>query len=115
MGMLPGMGNLKALSENKPDEKQLGRIEAIICSMTAEERRTPSIIDGSRRIRIAQGSGTSTQDVNALLKQFKQVSQMMKQFSKVNKKGKRRMTGLPPGLDPGLLGGAGGPGGRPNG
>ena len=65
-------------------------------------------IDGSRRIRIAQGSGTSTQDVNALLKQFKQVAQMMKQFSKVNKKGKRKLTGMPPGLDPGALGGGGG-------
>jgi len=113
VAMLPGVP--KELRNADVDERELGRIEAIICSMTAEERQRPSIIDGSRRIRIAQGSGTSTQDVNALLKQFKQVSQMMKQFSKVNKKGKRRMTGLPPGLDPGLLGGAGGPGGRPTG
>ena len=113
VAMLPGVP--KELRNAEVDEGELGKIEAIICSMTAEERQTPSIIDGSRRIRIARGSGTTTQDVNALLKQFKQVSQMMKQFSKVNKKGKRRMTGLPPGLDPGLLGGAGGPGGRPTG
>jgi signal recognition particle subunit SRP54 len=91
------------------DESQLGRIEAIICSMTPEERADPAIIDGSRRIRIAQGSGTAPQDVNALLKQFKQVSQMMKQLSRVNKRGKRSLTGLPPGLDLGALGAGGGP------
>ena len=76
--------------------------------MTMEERSNPTVINGSRRIRIAQGSGTTTQDVNQLLKQFKQVSQMMKQFSRVNKKGKRKLTGLPPGFDPSALGGPGG-------
>ena len=58
------------------------RVEAIICSMTAEERREPSIINGSRRLRIARGSGTTTADVNAMLKQFKMVQQMMKQMTK---------------------------------
>jgi signal recognition particle subunit SRP54 len=110
VAMLPGVP--KELRNAEVDEGELGKIEAIICSMTQEERRTPSIIDGSRRIRIAQGSGTTTQDVNALLKQFKQVSQMMKQFSKVGKGGKRRLTGLPPGLG---MPGAGGPGGLPSG
>jgi signal recognition particle subunit SRP54 len=105
VAMLPGVP--KELRNAEVDEKELGRIEAIICSMTLEERSNPSIIDGSRRIRIAQGSGTSTQDVNQLLKQFKQVAQMMKQFSKVSKKGKRRLTGLPPGFDPNALGGLG--------
>ena len=78
MGMLPGMGNLKALAENKPDEKQIGRIEAIINSMTPEERRKQHIINGSRRKRIAKGSGTSVEDVNRLLKQFVQMQKMLK-------------------------------------
>ena len=80
MGMLPGMGNIKALAENKPDEKQLGRIEAIIGSMTPEERRKQHIINGSRRKRIAKGSGTSVEEVNRLLKQFVQMQKMMKQL-----------------------------------
>jgi signal recognition particle subunit SRP54 len=80
MGMLPGMGNLKALAENKPDEKQLGRVEAIIGSMTPEERRKQHIINGSRRKRIAKGSGTKVEDVNRLLKQFVQMQKMMKQL-----------------------------------
>jgi len=80
MGMLPGMGNLKALAENKPDEKQIARIEAIISSMTPEERRKQHIINGSRRKRIAKGSGTSVEDVNRLLKQFVQMQKMLKQL-----------------------------------
>ena len=80
MGMLPGMGNIKALAENKPDEKQLSRIEAIIGSMTPEERRKQHIINGSRRKRIAKGSGTSVEEVNRLLKQFVQMQKMMKQL-----------------------------------
>jgi signal recognition particle subunit SRP54 len=80
LGMLPGMGNLKAMTENKPDEKQLGRIEAIISSMTPEERRKQHIINGSRRKRIAKGSGTSVEEVNRLLKQFVQMQKMMKQL-----------------------------------
>jgi signal recognition particle subunit SRP54 len=80
MGMLPGMGNLKALAENKPDEKQLTRIEAIIGSMTPEERRKQHIINGSRRKRIARGSGTSVEEVNRLLKQFVQMQKMLKQL-----------------------------------
>jgi signal recognition particle subunit SRP54 len=78
MGMLPGMGNLKALAENKPDEKQISRVEAIINSMTPEERRKQHIINGSRRKRIAKGSGTSVEDVNRLLKQFVQMQKMLK-------------------------------------
>ncbi|MFN7918006.1 MAG: signal recognition particle protein [Vicinamibacterales bacterium] len=80
LGMLPGMGNLKAMAENKPDEKQLGRIEAIISSMTPEERRKQHIINGSRRKRIAKGSGTSVEEVNRLLKQFVQMQKVMKQL-----------------------------------
>src|SRR5947207_4408060 len=80
VGMLPGMGNLKALAENKPDEKQISRIEAIIGSMTPDERRRQHIINGSRRKRIAKGSGTSVEEVNRLLKQFVQMQKMLKQL-----------------------------------
>jgi signal recognition particle subunit SRP54 len=80
MGMLPGMGNLKALAENKPDEAQIKRVEAIISSMTPDERRRQHIINGSRRKRIAKGSGTSVEDVNRLLKQFVQMQKMLKQL-----------------------------------
>ena len=80
MGMLPGMGNMKALAGQKPDEKQLGRTEAIIGSMTPEERRKQHIINGSRRKRIAKGSGTSVEEVNRLLKQFVQMQKMLKQL-----------------------------------
>src|SRR6478752_298397 len=96
MGMLPGMGNLKALAENKPDEKQISRIEAIISSMTPEERRKQHIINGSRRKRIAKGSGTSVEEVNRLLKQFVQMQKMLKQLGGMaglgggGKKGRRR-------------------------
>jgi len=78
LGMLPGMGNLKQLAQNKPDDKQIGRVEAIISSMTLEERRNTHIINGSRRKRIARGSGTTVEEVNRLLKQFAQMRKMMK-------------------------------------
>src|SRR5947209_1467488 len=80
IGMLPGMGNVKALAENKPDENQLARIDAIISSMTPDERRKQHIINGSRRKRIAKGSGTSVEEVNRLLKQFVQMQKMLKQL-----------------------------------
>ncbi|HXF57321.1 MAG TPA: signal recognition particle protein [Actinomycetota bacterium] len=80
LGMLPGVPGARGLQlrDLQVDERELARIEAIICSMTPEERRNPAIIGGSRRLRIARGSGTSTQDVNALLKQFAQARKMMK-------------------------------------
>jgi signal recognition particle subunit SRP54 len=77
IGMLPGMGNIKALAENKPDESQISRVEAIINSMTPDERRRQHIINGSRRKRIAKGSGTSVEEVNRLLKQFVQMQKML--------------------------------------
>jgi signal recognition particle subunit SRP54 len=80
IGMLPGAGNIKALAENKPDENQMSRVEAIIGSMTPEERRKQHIINGSRRKRIAKGSGTSVEEVNRLLKQFVQMQKMLKQL-----------------------------------
>ncbi len=78
LGMIPGMGNLKQLAENKPDEKQLSRVEAIINSMTPAERADYRIVNGSRRKRIALGSGTSVEEVNRLLKQFQQMRKMLK-------------------------------------
>ena len=78
IGMLPGIGNLKQLAANKPDDKQIGRIEAIISSMTPEERKNSHIMNGSRRKRIARGSGTSVEEVNRLLKQFAQMRKMLK-------------------------------------
>ncbi len=89
--MIPGMGG-KQLKNLDVDEKELVYVKAIIQSMTKEERNNPSIINGSRRKRIAQGSGTSVQKVNKLLKQFEQTRKMMKQFSdmgKATKKGGR--------------------------
>ena len=80
MGMLPGMGQLKQLKKIKPNEKELVKIEAIINSMTKEERRNHKIINGSRRRRIARGSGTRIQDVNRLLKNFVQTKKMMESF-----------------------------------
>ena len=80
MEMMPGMNN-KAMKNVKVDEKELKHIEAIIYSMTTTEREKPNIINGSRRHRIAKGSGTSVQQVNRLLKQFEQMKKMMKQFS----------------------------------
>jgi len=81
LGMIPGMGGAKQLKNMQVDDKQLDYIEAIISSMTPEERRDPEIINGSRRKRIAQGSGTSIQEVNRLLKQFRQIKKMMKQLN----------------------------------
>jgi signal recognition particle subunit SRP54 len=80
MGMLPGIGSLKGMVAQQPDEKQLARIEAIIGSMTPEERKKQHIINGSRRKRIAKGSGTKVEDVNRLLKQFVQMQKMLKQL-----------------------------------
>ncbi len=80
VGMMPGLP--KEARQAEVDESQLARIEAIIRSMTPEERRDPAVINGSRRLRIARGSGTSTQDVNGMLKQFKMVQQMMRSVAK---------------------------------
>ncbi len=91
MGMLPGMP--KEIKNADIDDKEIGRVEAIIQSMTLEERRKPDLINGSRRARIAKGSGTTTNDVNNLLKQFKQMQQMMGQMGvmgkMVTRKGKK--------------------------
>ena len=85
LGMLPG-ANAGALKNAQVDEKQMAKIEAIILSMTRQERMRPEIINGSRRKRIAQGSGTSVEDINKLLKQFEQMKKMMKQFTSMGKR-----------------------------
>jgi signal recognition particle subunit SRP54 len=81
LGMLPGFGG-QQLKNMKVDERELDRIEAIMLSMTPEERRRPELIKGSRRLRIARGSGTTVQQVNQLVKQFGQMQKVMKQIGK---------------------------------
>ena len=85
--MIPGMGNNKQMKNLNVDERELVRVEAIINSMTREERRNHGIINGSRRKRIAKGSGTSVQDINRLLKNYTQVMKMMKKMNKGNMRG----------------------------
>ena len=88
LSMLPGV-KLGSLSESGLDERQMAKTEAIVLSMTRAERNDPSILNGSRRRRIANGSGTSVEDVNRLIKQFEQVKKMTKQFA--GAAGQRRM------------------------
>jgi signal recognition particle subunit SRP54 len=90
LNMIPGINRIKGLKDMQPDERELVRVEAIINSMTPGERRNSQIINGSRRKRIAKGSGTTIQDVNKLLKNFLQMQKMLKQFSKDGKKALRR-------------------------
>jgi signal recognition particle subunit SRP54 len=90
LSMIPGFGQLKQLQGVKVDEQDIAHVEAIIRSMTKEERREPSVINGSRRRRIADGSGTSIQDVNRLLKQFEEMRKMMRQMTAMEESGKRR-------------------------
>jgi len=82
LSMLPGVSKDLKQASSMVDDRQIGQVEAIIRSMTPAERVDPTLVDGSRRVRIANGSGTSTADVNALLKQFKEMQKMMKGFTK---------------------------------
>jgi signal recognition particle subunit SRP54 len=91
VGMLPGIP--KELRKAEIDDREVARLEAIIRSMTPEERREPQIMNGSRRLRVARGSGTSTSEVNQLLKQFKEMQKMMKMLGR-GKGAKGRMAGL---------------------
>ncbi|TME74375.1 MAG: signal recognition particle protein, partial [Chloroflexi bacterium] len=87
--MIPGMGGLaKQLPEGPEAERELRRIEAIISSMTRAERAEPTLINGSRRRRIAAGSGTKVSDVNQLLKQFAEMQKVMKQMGALAKGGR---------------------------
>ena len=89
--MLPGMGNLKNI---QIDDKEFDKVEAMICSMTLDERRNPKILNGSRRLRIAKGSGTTVQDINKFINSFEMTQKMMKKLT--NNKGamKKMMRGL---------------------
>lgn len=90
MGMIPGLNKMKQMQNMaKPDESELGRTEAIINSMTQKERKNYQIINASRRIRIANGSGTSVQDVNRVIKSYSQMLKMMKKL-----KGRPGMMGM---------------------
>ena len=109
MGKLPGMGQMKDQISGDVAEKEFRRLEAIINSMTRKERMFPAVIKGSRKRRIAMGSGTSVQDVNKLLKQFTQMQKMMKKVAKGGMK--NMMRGLAGKLPPGM----GGMGGLPPG
>lgn len=107
MGMIPGMGKMmKQMQGGQPTEKEMKRIEAIIRSMTPAERSDHSIINGSRRLRIAKGSGTTVQEINLLLKRFTEAQKLMKQLSKLGPKNLMKGLGGLPGL--GNLGGLGG-------
>ena len=120
MGLLPGIGKMKKqLAGANIDEKQLAHQEAIISSMTKKERKDIKLLNASRRKRIAAGSGTTVQEVNRLLKQYQDMSRVMKQMGKSGML-KGMMGGMmgggggtPPQLPPGGLGGLGGGGGFP--
>ncbi|WP_028611066.1 signal recognition particle protein [Paenibacillus harenae] len=99
MDMLPGMNKMKGLKDMKVDEKQIGRVEAIVRSMTKEEKQKPELLNHSRRKRVAAGSGTTVVEVNRLIKQFDDMKKMMKQFSsmmgpKGPKGGKKGLKGM---------------------
>jgi signal recognition particle subunit SRP54 len=99
MGMIPGMGKMvKQMQGAQPSEKEMKRIEAIIRSMTPAERADHGIINGSRRLRIAKGSGTSVQEINLLLKRFTEAQKMMKQLTKLGPKNLMKGMGGLPGL-----------------
>ncbi len=99
LGMIPGMD--KAIRNVEIDDNAFNKIESIIFSMTKQERQNPKILNGSRRLRIAKGSGSSIQDVNRLIKQFEDMQKMMKQMSN----GKMKMPKLPGGFQmPGMFG-----------
>ena len=87
LAMIPGFSQIKEMKNMMPGEKELKKIEAMITSMTTEERENPKIINGPRKIRIAKGSGSDVSDINQLLKQFEQSQRMIKQMTKMQKFG----------------------------
>lgn len=117
MKMMPGMGSMSQMLEEKGAQSQFGKMETIIDSMTPKERRNPDILNGSRKRRITQGSGTSIQDLGRLLKQYKQMQKMMKKMGSNKGMGKLMQGlggmggagGMPPGMElpPGMPGSAG--------
>ena len=91
--MIPGMGQIKNL---KVDDNEFNRIEAIICSMTAKERRNPKLLNGSRRLRIAKGSGTTVQEINKFMQTFETTQKMMKKLQTDKGSMKKLMKGINP-------------------
>jgi signal recognition particle subunit SRP54 len=121
MKLMPGMSKEMRQAAGQIDDGEVGRVEAIVCSMTPAERDDVSLLDGSRRSRVARGSGTSIQEVNTLLKQFKEMQKMMKGMASGNMPNLPGMPSLPGGLS-GKMGrklaaqaaaGPGGAGGSP--
>ena len=112
LGMLPGMGQMKE-ALNQVDDKDLDRIAAIIQSMTPQERRTPKVLNGSRRMRIAKGSGVTVPEVNGLVDRFYEAQKMMKQMAGMGgmpglpggRKAKRQQQGKKAKKGPGRVGG----------
>ncbi len=94
MKMIPGIGAAASKIDDSKADKEMSRVEAIILSMTPKERQQPEILDGSRRQRIAKGSGTSVEEINRLIKQFNDMRKIMKKFSKGGGKGMRGMANL---------------------
>lgn len=90
LGMIPGLGNANKLKDAKIDENEFNRVEAILCSMTNNERHEPAILNASRRRRIAAGSGTSVQEVNRLINQFNEMKKMIRAMTGAEESGKRR-------------------------
>ena len=114
--LIPGLGGLASkLGDMKAPEQEMKRTEAIINSMTMKERRNPDLLNGSRRLRIAKGAGTTVQQVNQILRQFEQMRKMMQQVMGASKGGGKapRMPSLPKGMGAGGLGGMPGLGGLP--
>jgi signal recognition particle subunit SRP54 len=108
LGMLPGIGKVKdQLAAAGIDDRILKRQEAIISSMTKEERTKPDVINGSRRKRIAAGAGVEVSEVNKILKMQRQMADVMK---KMGKGGRGGLMGALGGMNPGMMGGFGGPG-----
>jgi signal recognition particle subunit SRP54 len=102
LGMIPGIGRMTKDIDMQGAEGSMKRTEAIISSMTRKERRTPDLLNASRRRRIAAGSGTTVQDVNALVKQFREMQKMMKQMGIMGGGGKRKGRGGPGGRGGGM-------------
>ena len=97
LGMLPGMGVKGADLESLVDEKQMKRMEAIVLSMTKEERKNPKLLNPQRKHRIAKGAGVDIAVVNRFIKQFEQSQKMMKQFGGGGKRGRGMFGGFPGG------------------
>ncbi|MCB9475913.1 MAG: signal recognition particle protein [Deltaproteobacteria bacterium] len=111
MSMIPGMNKMKGMAGMQPDESELVRIQAVIDSMTPAERKDHLLLNGSRRARVAKGSGTSIQDVNGVIKKYVQAKKLMSQMTKMGAGGMPGMPKLPGGGKmPGLGGGGGGGG-----